>query len=58
MELTGYFVRVLRDGRWINLDIASLTDIELEEYAATQSLLQARNWIVALAGWIRDNRRG
>lgn len=30
--MTGYFVRMKRDGEWQNLDVAELTDAELEQW--------------------------
>lgn len=50
--MTGFFLRVQRDGRWQNLDIAELTDEEL--HTTFDERPDCAKWVVALAGWIRD----
>ena len=52
-HITGYFVRVERDGKFHNLDIAELTDAELEQFFSRKA--NAERWAIALARWIRDN---
>jgi len=55
-EITGLFVRVERNKRWENLDIACLTNEELEEFfASIDEPLRIKNFAIALARWIRDN---
>lgn len=52
--ITGAFIRIERQGKWVSLDIASLTDGELDILEKSQP---ERGWLWAkfLAGWIRDN---
>jgi hypothetical protein len=52
--MTGYHVRMKRDGEWQNLDVAELTDAELEDWERVQSG-DGWPWAIALAKWIRDN---
>lgn len=51
---TGMFARVVRDGRIQTIDIAALTDAELDHYFTEHANLGAR-WAIMLARWIRDN---
>ncbi len=53
--MTGFFVRVCRDGKWQALDIAEMTDAELDEFFATVERMRAIAWAKSLAKWIRDN---
>jgi hypothetical protein len=53
--MTGFYVRVLRDGLPQNVDIAALTDFELE--ALPKPPAMGWPWAVGLARWIRDNVR-
>lgn len=58
--VTGCFIRVLRDGKWGNADIATLTDDELRAYfkrmrEADGASLTGEDFAVFLAGWIRDH---
>ena len=52
--MTGYCVRILRDGHWQSLEIDELTDAELEAFALTKPDA-GWAWAKALARWIRDN---
>jgi hypothetical protein len=54
--MTGYPVRVFRDGTWQSLEIDELTDIELEELAE-RFPEGGWNWAMGLAKWVRDNVR-
>jgi hypothetical protein len=51
--MTGYYVRIQRDGKWQALDIATLTDEELERLEKPPE--KGWPWAIALARWIRDN---
>ena len=53
--MTGFFVRVCRDGKWQALDITEMTDAELDEFFATVERMRAVAWAKSLAKWIRDN---
>lgn len=55
MKMTGAFVRINRDGEAVNLDIAELTDAELETFFKTCDVDSSRNWALCLAAWIREN---
>jgi hypothetical protein len=50
--MTGYYVRIQRGaGSWESVDIADLTDAELDAYAAAEPEL-GWDWAEALASWI------
>lgn len=53
--MTGYFVRIKREGRYMSLDIAELTDEELHTFGDTLDRDRAAAWMVVLAKWIREN---
>jgi len=53
--ITGMFFRVKRDGLWLNLDIAQLTDEELDEVLEGRTAKWCRKGMKMLAIWIRDN---
>lgn len=52
--MTGFYVRVQRDGAWQNLEFDQLTDAELEAFVAAQPVERGWRWAVALARWIRE----
>lgn len=58
VQKTGYFLRVEREGKWLSLDVAELTDDELREVFVEDDQAFDRqrlaHWVVILAGWIRD----
>jgi hypothetical protein len=63
-HVTGCFLRVYRNGKWGNADIATLLDSELRDYfqrmrdAAVPGEmpgLTGEDFAVFLAGWIRDH---
>jgi hypothetical protein len=51
--VTGYHVRILRDGKWQNLELDQLTDAELDAFF--EGVLAPAPFAIALARWIRDN---
>jgi len=53
--MTGYYVRVHRDGRYANIEIDQCTDDELEGVFACAGASLSRQWAMALARWIRDH---
>jgi len=53
--MTGFFVRICREGNWQPIDIAEMTDAELDDYFATIGPDRAAAWAKALAKWIREN---
>lgn len=55
MSITGFFVRVQRDGRFQNLDVAELTDNELDAFFRGRDADSLLRWVVGLAAWIRGN---
>lgn len=52
---TGIPIRIKRGGEWQNLDIAELTDDELENFFAPWDQRSLARWAKTLAAWIRDN---
>lgn len=53
--ITGMFVRIERDGHWINVEINTLTDEELDQFALRQGSERGWVWAKVLARWIRDH---
>lgn len=53
--MTGIYVRIERDGRWLNLEVEQLTNAELTVFFASMDAPRLRSWARTLAGWIRDN---
>ena len=55
--MTGFYVRVLRDGRWQSIEIDQLSDKELDEFISSKIEGQEDgwSWVRALAIWVRDN---
>jgi hypothetical protein len=55
--MTGFYVRICRDGKWQAIDVAEMTDDELEKFFDAQGLTPERlaAWARSLAKWIRDN---
>jgi hypothetical protein len=53
--MTGFFVRVARDGKYDHFEIDELTDEELEAFASRLPRDKGASWLVALAKWIREN---
>lgn len=52
--MTGAYVRIQRDGKWLNIEIDRLTNAELQQFMRDHHQ-DAFTWAVFLAGWIRDN---
>lgn len=52
--MTGAYLRVQRDGTWMNVEIDLMTDSELEALAERQPD-RGWTWAIFLARWIRDN---
>ncbi len=56
--MTGYFVRIERDGKWQAVELDKMTDAELSTFFEGQERNNppsVRTWAIALAKWIRDN---
>lgn len=51
--VTGIYVRIQRDGRYQSLDVATLTDSELEALFVDPDV--CRKFAIGLAAWIRDH---
>ena len=54
-HITGAFVRIQRNGKLQDIDIAQLTDKELDTFLLDMPALTARSWVKCLAVWVRDN---
>lgn len=54
--MTGHTLTIQRDGTYQDLDIAELTDDELDELEARQPGA-GWQWAKFLAAWIRDHAR-
>ncbi len=56
--MTGYFVRIERDGKFQPVEIEAMTDEELSKFFESQEKDNpnaSRAWAIALAKWIREN---
>jgi len=53
--ITGAYIRIERDGRWMNVEINTLTDAELDQFAERQGPDRGWIWAKFLAKWIRDH---
>ena len=61
--MTGYFVRIKRNTRWVNADFTELTNSEMVEFLEGQTkdmnALEVHNYlselVVHFATWIRNN---
>lgn len=60
--MTGYFIRVEREGKFESVEIDQMTDAELktlfEDQDKKDNGISTRAWAITLAKWIRDNVRG
>lgn len=52
--MTGYYLRIKRNGKWDNIEIEYLTPKEIQESFKKKKKNELINWIVALS---RDLRR-
>jgi hypothetical protein len=58
--LTGFFLRIKRDGEYQNVEIDQMTEAELEDWAKQQREFNRSGgfrWAIGLATWIRLNVR-
>ena len=53
--MTGYPIRIMRDGQVVDVDVDQLTDVELAAVFGSTPVDNARGWAIALAKWIRDH---
>jgi hypothetical protein len=53
-QLTGIYIRALRDGKWESLDVASLTEIEMRDAFALVPKERVIVFLAALAKHIRE----
>lgn len=51
---TGAYVRIQREGKWVNVEIDQMTDAELDTFEFDHPS-QGSRWAKFLAKWIRDN---
>ena len=56
-DLIGMYFRVQRNNEWTEVDIAELTDDELDEILKDRSEQWLANCVKILAKWLRDNVR-
>ena len=57
--ITGYFVRVERDGKWQSLDIAELRESEIRQlFAPMIDKDRVVNFVIALVQWIQEHHMG
>lgn len=52
--MTGAYVRMLRDGKWQNIDFDQLTNEEMDAYIKAHPE-DGWNWAKFIAKFIRDN---
>jgi hypothetical protein len=56
--MTGFYVRIEREGKFQPVEIDQMTDAELSKFFESQERdnpPSSRAWAIALAKWIRDN---
>lgn len=51
---TGYYLRVQRDGRYQNLDIAEMSDDELISISKAWDAARLLSWVLTLKNFIKD----
>jgi hypothetical protein len=52
--MTGFYIRVQRNGKWEFVEIEYLTGQELDKYAKSRPD-EGWAWVNALCVWIKDN---
>jgi hypothetical protein len=55
MGATGAYVRLKRDGKWVNVEIDDFTDEELDAFLTPENGVK---WARFLAAFIRDYEEG
>ena len=53
--MTGFFVRFCRRGKWQNIEIEELTEVELDHFIETQGPERGWFWARGLIKWIQNN---
>ena len=53
--MTGLFIRVLRNGKWQNIEFEHLTDAEMDNHILRQPVDMGWAYAKALAKWIKEN---
>jgi hypothetical protein len=53
--MTGIFVRVERQGDWESIELEQCTAEEIRQTLQGRPRLELVEWIVGVAGWIRDH---
>ena len=53
--MTGIPIRIMRDGKPVNVDFDEMTEKEMRDFLATKSHVWVLNLAVILGGWIREN---
>jgi hypothetical protein len=51
---TGYYIRIFRNGHWLNLDITECTNEELREFFKTAEKDRLIYWIISLKNTLED----
>ena len=51
--MTGSFLRVEREGKWENIEVEHLTDIELNEIIGSRSKEEIMDWLLFTCSVIR-----
>lgn len=54
LELTGAYLRVEREGKWLNLDVSDMTPEELEEKFIDREPRELINWMSAIIRKFRE----
>jgi hypothetical protein len=55
--MTGAYVRIYREGRWVSAEIETLSEAELAALAASQPE-RGWIWVAFLTRWIREHVQG
>jgi len=51
--MTGAFLRVEREGKWENIEVEHLTEIELNEIIGSRSKAEIMDWLLLTCSVIR-----
>lgn len=54
LELTGAYLRVERDSKWLNIDVSDMTPEELEEKFIDREPRELINWMSAIIRKFRE----
>ena len=54
VQETGIYLRIKRKEGWVNVDVAEMTDEEIENFVDNMSVETAKKWVRGLFRFIRE----